>query len=269
MPPKLFFCHIPKTGGTSLRKALEPLYRPWEILPDEHMMARNDGRYPHPQEMAQTVKSHPDKVRLIRGHYHLSLARLMGEDAKTVVVLRDPLSRAVSHLEHMVGVQGADARAIERDLEAGIFPLPDNLMTRYLRGEVDISRPFRVNRSHHDLLAARLIDDEQSRASLFGALERCDYVGVTESLDELAVRLSSELLDAPLILARENTMKQKRIKITRTAEDFILSQSQLDLALFERAKSLHQERRMPSEKVYPIKSLFRRVTSRAKPARAR
>lgn len=267
MPPKLFFCHIPKTGGTSLRKALEPLYRPWEILPDEYMMARNDGRYPHPQQIAQTARSHPDKVRLIRGHYHLSLARLMGEDTRTIVVLRDPLRRAVSHLEHMVSVQGADARTIERKLEAGIFPFPDNLMTRYLRGEVDITHPNRVNRSHRDLLAAPLADDKESRASLLGTLESCDYVGVTENLDELAMRLSSELLGAPLTLARENTMKQKRITITRQAEDFILSQSQLDLALFERAKGIHHDRRTPSGKAYPVKGLLRRVTSRAKRVR--
>ena len=46
VPPKTFFLHIPKTGGSSLRSALEPLYENHLIYPDAYQLQRNAGNYP-------------------------------------------------------------------------------------------------------------------------------------------------------------------------------------------------------------------------------
>jgi hypothetical protein len=251
MPPRVFFCHIPKTGGTSLRRAIERQYWRWETLPDDYMMARNGGHYPTPRQVLRVAQEHPDKIRLIRGHYHLTMAPLLGEGAKTVVVVRHPLPRAISHLEHAVRLHGADACEIERTLAAGVYPLPSNLMSRFLLGSLDLTDG--IDEAHQELMSRPLVDDESTRAALLRALDACDYVGVTEDLGALALTMSRELFGARLRVRRKNTTPYRKLVLPPGAEELILRHSQLDLVLYESAKRRQRA---------PTQSLLQRVAVR-------
>src|SRR3990167_10877982 len=134
MKDRLFFCHIPKTGGTSLRNALEATYQPWQVLPDEFMMARLGGRYADLVPMVHVYREARDAVRLVRAHWHISCASLF--DASSAVILRDPYERTVSHLRHILRHGEISRPRLAQMLSRGALPIPDNVQARFLAGSV-------------------------------------------------------------------------------------------------------------------------------------
>jgi len=85
----LFFMHIPKTAGMSMRQYLNEQYHPEEICPAERWQDLAGG--------ARGVASY----RLVRGHFRYNLRELVAPGAHMLVVLRDPLRRTVSALRHL------------------------------------------------------------------------------------------------------------------------------------------------------------------------
>ncbi|MFG0259641.1 MAG: hypothetical protein ACF8LK_04735 [Phycisphaerales bacterium JB041] len=91
---QLYFLHIPKTAGTSLRTFLESRFDVGKVCPHLTMPA-----------MLPTPPSELAGFRLFCGHHGLYLNRLLRRDPVTVTVLRDPLARTVSHYRHLQATQ--------------------------------------------------------------------------------------------------------------------------------------------------------------------
>lgn len=84
----IFFMHIPKTAGTSVRLFLESQYSDGDICLDEGW---------------QTVKNLDQLANksLIRGHFQYNLRQGLAPETKLLTVLRDPLARTLSSLKHL------------------------------------------------------------------------------------------------------------------------------------------------------------------------
>ena len=91
MKRPLYFLHIPKSGGTSVYRVMRDLY--------------GSGMCPHRlwRQLAKFEPHSPREYMAFAGHFYLALDRFLDMETRKFTILRDPVERAISHLEHIVG----------------------------------------------------------------------------------------------------------------------------------------------------------------------
>jgi len=125
----IIFVHIPKASGTTISKLLRRWFEPREIY-EVGTKAR--------EEDATELRRLP-KPRLILGHAAFGLHEALHEPATYVTVLRDPVSRLISHY-HYAG--RTPMHPLHQRIRNGELTLCDvarrlpNLQTRYIGGLV-------------------------------------------------------------------------------------------------------------------------------------
>lgn len=85
----VYFLHIPKTAGTSLKALVDRNFRPEEICPAE--------LWP---EMAQLPREQLGRYRLFRGHLSHSFVEYLPVRPAVITFLRDPFEHFLSRYEH-------------------------------------------------------------------------------------------------------------------------------------------------------------------------
>jgi len=229
---QLFFCHIPKTGGTSLRRSLESLIKPSETVPDRDTLKRNGGKYPPLNDALAMVHERVDSIRFFRGHYHLSCRHFLPGGFKTVVLLRDPVERNISQFRHMIAHQGKSKDDLMERLYAGKPIGPDNTMTRFLGGSV-MRDPKRSSSNVYSV--RRPIDDpELELQQAITELAVCDFVGFTSDLPTLKDQLS-EFAGTSLTIRVDNDSKGPAPVFTQQEIALFERHNQLDRRLYEYA----------------------------------
>lgn len=227
----IFFCHIPKTAGTSLRMALEQVFAPHAILPDAYMMARHGGRYPPLSVFRPSLAASPDSVRLMRGHYPLAARELLRQPL-TVTVLRDPVQRSISELRHLMSIGILDRAAIVRSLEAGILPAMSNGQVHFLSAKADAELqwedPFQADPGG--------APDEADLEQALRALETVDLLGLVEDMPAFSTRLRA-ISGVEIPQARTNVGTEK-LALDAGHIETIRRHNELDAALYERAREL-------------------------------
>lgn len=100
--PDFLAVHIMKTAGTSLRGMLSDGFGAANIYPNtQHLTRLPHGWYPGPAELVEHVRSgKAGEPRLVIGHVPFVLTDEFAERPVTIALLRDPVARAVSMLEH-------------------------------------------------------------------------------------------------------------------------------------------------------------------------
>lgn len=232
-PRPLFFCHIPKTAGTSLRAALEQSVRPFDIVPDAMMMSRQGGFYPDVDLVRAVIRHQGASVKLFRGHYHYSCRALM-PDSLTMTVLREPVARVASHIRHNIVTGLTTAPDALKALDGGNLPhIPDNLMVRYLGGTVDAEPD--LTRSHVGLIAAPIEAPEARLASALENLGGVDILGLTENLDAVVRQIRAAGFQLPP-LERHNATARDIITLSDRHLQTIRDVNALDVVLYEAAR---------------------------------
>jgi hypothetical protein len=89
--PGLYFWHIPKTAGMSVWAWLEPHF-PKEAVYPSHLL---------PDLLRDAADPDLRTKRLFRGHFADAPLRLVSRRLTTLTVLREPVSRTMSHLAHV------------------------------------------------------------------------------------------------------------------------------------------------------------------------
>jgi hypothetical protein len=188
----LFFMHIPKTAGMSMRQYLSNQYEADEICPAE--------RWQDLLDLRRDVGSY----RLVRGHFRYNLRQLIAPDARMLVVLREPLRRTVSALRHL----GRDPEFhqtydIAKHLTLGemihhpaIMGLQRDVQARFLcasRRAEEVTLYLEGARSRN--LDADAGDQESPPAFQLAAdrLETIEFVGITEQLGDLVASMAQEM----------------------------------------------------------------------------
>ena len=106
----IVFLHVPKTAGTTLNTIFRDIYGTpatckvmmrgmslvaprWPWLPQQLISAGSLRRF------QQRLRS-DQGLRIVHGHFDMSLAKHLPADADYITLLRDPIERAISHYHH-------------------------------------------------------------------------------------------------------------------------------------------------------------------------
>jgi hypothetical protein len=239
VPPRtrIFLLHMPKTGGTSLHAAMLRAFPFWSIMPDDCMMARNDGKYPPLDVVIEAMKFRPDRVHYVRGHSHISCAGLLGPEAKTVVVLRDPVERMISYYRYWYQQYGLTPQTFrERFAQNGFMFRYSNEMCRRLAGSFDYTTAQGAQDRLHAMLRSEIADPIGFLDDARRALDKCDFVGTFDNLPRLVRRLSTEL-ERDLKLEHHNKSSAPD-EIADIVRESVIRENQLDMALYEHARAI-------------------------------
>ena len=249
---KTIFLHLPKTGGTTLRTALEKCFEPSLRCPERH-----DGLHRHPAgELA--------RWRFFSGHFSLHSCGFIPGPKHVVTMLRHPVDRLVSlynflraHTNEFIHQMGTRLPVLARQHDIRDFfsakevrrhPSINNAMVRAL------ASTFPVDRWE---AAARLPDDDRPADLLAPALENLRSLrafGILEHAGESAGLIFRALgLPPPAALERRMVLTEMfgRVPTVEKIElqdcddatrDAMSPLIEADLALYDRALAIFKER---------------------------
>ena len=231
---RLIFLHFMKTGGTSFYRFLENAYSVGEYLRDDQI----------PFDRGELGRL--GEYRLI-SKLHLSFAEVAylrdcHPDTKVVTLLRDPLTRCFSNIEHWRRVSGRHLDALPQENRRFIEASQAQPVDEF----VDFASP-RIRRYLGNLQSKMLagIDtenssDEQIYEAAMRNLETVDFVGTTDRIENLAQCVA-------LFMGFYNTYNAERLNSTDSSqkltalergliEDRLLEHNQVDLLIFKEAQ---------------------------------
>ena len=205
MTEQIYFLHIPKTAGTSLRKVIEAQFSPEEICPCSVM-----------QELSEMVRRDASELAaypLIAGHMGYSLVSLLPTTPRVITMLRDPVARTISRFNYMkqhvtrsVRAPWGHERFLDHDVSIDDFlafkptrQLITNFQVRNLAQDFDLTQTYtdfdgnaiisKMNKLFAYTSTGMSDEDLLSRAK--SRLASFEFVGITERFTESVELLRS------------------------------------------------------------------------------
>jgi len=245
--------HIPKTGGSTFNAQIETNFSADEVWP-----AHEPKDEPLSAAMlyvaASRVRSMSDesraKTRVFRGHVPLATVELLGPDVVVMTLVREPVARTVSWLNHC-----RRNNPEHRDLSLERIYDDEWFTVRYARNvqtklfamtldeasarSADATGEHGSARHFYETIGSSLnavveLDDTRF-ADALSRLERVDVLGITERYDDFGARLA--MLGWTMHdVARRNVSECR--PISRALRDRIVADNRYDLELYERALEL-------------------------------
>jgi len=252
---QIYFLHIMKTAGTSLVNA---------------MAARSGPRLCLSQVFLDHVPFLPEPLlqgaALVAGHLGAGVIPWLAPDAKVVTVIREPVSRVLSHYSHLRRDPAVMSHTAELSLSDFVRlprwrPLVENFQARHLVHDLGVAGAW-VDFSPEEALAAMgppfpdvdalplqfLLDysalphsEPDLLAAALDRLESLDLVGVTDRLDDFYARLLIHWGQSPDGGLPRDNVGVAALRAEEVAEDLmaeILAANAVDTALYQRAQEL-------------------------------
>ncbi len=172
------FMHIPKTAGTAFREAIVGNYRRSQVA----------YLYPDPPGFPCELGSLPLEQRanfqLVLGHFHFGVHHFLPQPATYITIVRDPVSRIISHFRYLIkdekGGMNASPALLAELLERRATINLDNLMVRCFSG----ARKAEVPPGH--------VNREVYEQALHNLRTSFKFVGYQERSGEAYARLQAE-----------------------------------------------------------------------------
>lgn len=233
MSETFFFVHVMKTGGSTFLQHLKANFGPGEVYP----LVREDGIYQDVRALVALDLERRKRIRAYAGHFPYVAAGLVGADI-TLSMLRDPVDRTISFLRHAKrhSPRLKDA-ALEQIYEDPVmFPL---LIDNYQTKIFSMTREDEP-RNHMDHI---VVDDERLALALDN-LERVDVLGLHEHYDDFTAELRHRF-GWTIEPVPDRRVSTDTWPLPDTLRARITADCSADMALYERARQIHQRRRPP------------------------
>lgn len=223
---QLFFLHIPKTGGLTLRGILSRYFTRQQVC-----SANGLG------SLLKMSDEEIGRYRYFRGHIPYNATQLMPRSPLIITFLRDPFERTLSNYAYLRSRDDLRLHPIAATYDlvgylknARASYNQTDMMTYFIGANFPIRGV--PNRDKHLDLAMR-------------RLEHMPFVGITERYDE-SVQLLAHVLDiAPMQQIEKRNVSPERLRINDlTAEEYALidEMTQNDQRLYAYARQLFDAR---------------------------
>jgi hypothetical protein len=240
--PRLFFLHVPKTAGTSMRLYLQNQYIPDDIFPYDTLEA----------VAAAGADISPD-YRLYQGHFRYNLRQVLPPATKALVVLREPMERTLSTLRHLQRDPAFHPdHALAKDLTVSQILRTPRLMEPHRDGQ---SAVLSARRDPHALIAQLNDAVDASRVDITEPtdldlakqrLREIEFVGTVSGLGALLQTLSRELsFHPPVRFPLVNENRERRSDVAELPDDDIAilrDYNRQDFELYDFARDLIDQR---------------------------
>jgi len=233
---KLFFLHIPKTAGTSLRSYLIDQYHEKDVLQKYDWLSLNS-----------TDIDELQKYNLIMGHFDYRMVGLLPPGYKIATFLREPIARTVSAIHH--AMRDPSFRPAQLDLEGKtlkeIIRNPD-VMKWFANTQVSLLAA--------DCPQKLIVEDYVQRKTMTDPLhfmndatfdlelacvrlKHLDFVGIVEQFDQGLLRLADLCSFYPPSAAPLLNNMPRDVSLRLDDEDMAIlaEQNALDIALYQQA----------------------------------
>jgi hypothetical protein len=233
--PDLLVVHVMKTAGTSLRGMLVDGLEPAAVYPnDDDLQVLPNGWYPSPAELVEHVEvgAHHD-ARVIIGHVPYVLADALPRRPVTIMLLRDPVARTVSMLDHRRTRSSKYRGASYAELLAN-----ERFVARSLRDYQTKMLAFDTVEECTPTVNVPLDIDEARFARARQRLEQVDVLGVLEDLPAFTRRLERVTGIRPGPERTENPRRRARDPLEPDVLARIEELTVRDRTLYERALEL-------------------------------
>lgn len=239
----LVFTHIPKAAGTTLDRLLKGVglikKLPWNrAFGTVYYQFLGKGKGESLDDFLSWPDSVKSDVRIMTGHVPFGAHEKMPRDVKYVTLLRDPVSRMLSHFKMGVGRGGWQANE----------PLSEVLRKGGLVSDVQVRMLAGIT-SPHDK-----VDDAVLERALQNLEEHYFLVGFSDTFNVFTSALLG-YLDAPnALLGEEQT---SRVKLSKAQENSIKEEAEnfnrYDAIFYEKARSI-AERKFSEFMVEPLQN---------------
>lgn len=220
----IFFSHIPKTAGTSLKFLVK------EYSPNAVHIQKNQFSLLNPQlEFLSNLKKLYPQPPLVMGHFSYGVHRFLGLKPSYITILRNPLDRVVSMYKYLK-THPADDNDHHEYLNSG------NSLFTFVNSCVTESTNNHMCRMIAGIPpdAGLLLNDQWLLDLALHNLKR-DYflVGIVDEIDRFTSDLS-EILGWPKIATpRLNVAHGESYELDIKTKNIILKRNLLDMKLFE------------------------------------
>jgi len=262
-PDRLFFCHIPKTAGFTLR-----------LLLSDHFHHRDIFPYGEWEDVPPDMSEHQIlSYRLYQGHFLWTFTRRLLGSLPTITMLRNPIDRALSAYHHIQNepthprhelINGKNA-TLEDFLDKTLVDDYANTQVLFLSGEATTDVTVMSAASEDNVIEKR---QGLSLSQAKDVLEQMTFFGITERFDESLHLLFHSFGWAPqFTYERENVSSgwQRAEEYPQRLLDRLAESNRLDLELYEYGKKLFTARYQQHIQKLHWDSYVPRVQVRSRP----
>ena len=245
----LFFYHIPKTAGQSLRTEFTNKFGLNTGFVHLGPYGEKNRLESKQKFISQFNGKEKSAIKIIGGHYidETYERYFKHREIKKFTILRDPIERLISQYNHYIRLAGADHPIDFMSWYQKGFD--QELVWRYLPGhklnkQDQLSTLKSVGHNYvakfilhsHGVMNYQGLTNDQLFEKTKSILETFWHVGSVESISQSILLISNET-NTDIHILHANKAQYDRSEVTEIDDEYLRKKNQVDYALFERFSS--------------------------------